>query len=59
MNTLIEKLGSESSDEDNLNANSILQEALDNKEFYHIVATKVNLSKLFGYVVTSVNETGA
>jgi hypothetical protein len=40
---LIEKLGPEGSEEDNLNASSVLQDALENKEFYHIVATKSNL----------------
>ena len=40
---LIQKLGSDSSMEDNLNGCSILQDMLESKEFYKLVSTSENI----------------
>ncbi|MFS8159853.1 MAG: hypothetical protein ACMG6E_06515 [Candidatus Roizmanbacteria bacterium] len=52
---LLLKLSSDSSEEDNLNGCSILQDMLEIKEFYQIVCKKNNVTVLIEYVL---NETG-
>ena len=48
---MIEKLGPEASEEDNLNASSILQDALETKEFYTVVSRRNNVSKMLDYAL--------
>jgi hypothetical protein len=51
LNTLVEKLGPGASEEDNLNASSILQDALDTKEFYNVVSKRNNVLKMLDYAL--------
>lgn len=55
---LVDKLGPEgTSEEDNLNASSILQEALDTKEYYSAISKRHNVIKLLDYAIPSQGET--
>ena len=49
----MQKLGPEWSEEDNLNASSILQDALDTKGYYGIVCKRNNISKLLDFAIPS------
>jgi hypothetical protein len=49
----VQKLGPEWSEEDNLNASSILQDALDTKGYYGIVCKRNNISKLLDFAIPS------
>ncbi len=52
LNTLIDKLGPvDMTEEDNLNASSILQDALDTKEYYSVVSHRSNILKLLEFAV--------
>ena len=53
LTTLVDKLSPECSEEDNLNASSILQDALDTKEFYSVISRKNTLTKLLDYALPS------
>ena len=53
MDTLIDKLGPDCNEEDNLNASGILQDALDTKEYYGIVTKRNNLQKLIDFAIPS------
>lgn len=56
--TLVDKLGPDNTDEDNLNACSILQDALDTKEFYSVVSRRTSLSKLLEFALPSSSQEG-
>jgi hypothetical protein len=51
LNTLVEKLGPSASEEDNLNASSILQDALETKEFYTVVSRRNNVLKMLDFAI--------
>jgi hypothetical protein len=51
LHSLIGKLGPEATEEDNLNASSILQDALETKEFYSVVSKRNNVSKMLDYAL--------
>lgn len=53
MSKLIEKLGPEGNEEDNLNACSIIQDMLEVKEFYNIVCKRPNVEKLATFAFTT------
>ena len=53
---MVEKLGPDSSEEDNLNASSILQDALDTKEYYGIICKRNNISKLLDFAVPAQEQ---
>jgi hypothetical protein len=53
LDTLIDKLGPDCNEEDNLNASGILQDALDTKEYYGIVTKRNNLQKLIDFAIPS------
>ena len=48
---MIEKLGPDSLEEDNLNASSILQDALDTKEFYNIICRRSNVQRMIDFAL--------
>ena len=56
LNTLVEKLGPTASEEDNLNASSILQDALDTKEYYNIVSRRNNVLKMLDYALPAAED---
>lgn len=45
----MDKLGPEASEEDNLNAGGILQDALETKEFYTVVSRRNNVLKMLDF----------
>ena len=51
LDTLVDKLGPDCSEEDNLNASSILQDALDTKDYYHLVSKRNNIHKLLDFAI--------
>ena len=57
LDTLIDKLGPDCNEEDNLNASSILQDALDTKEYYGIICKRNNLNKLLDFATPSQEQT--
>ncbi len=57
INTLVEKLGpTDTTEEDNLNASSILQDALETKEYYSVVTQKFNILKLLEYALPNADQ---
>ena len=50
--TLIQKLGPQAMEEDNLNACSIIQDMLEIKEFYAILSKKANMQQIIEYAFT-------
>ncbi len=56
MQTLIDKVGPSSSEEDNLNGSSIIQEMLEVKDFYNVLSKRNNVQKLAEYAFTSHPE---
>ena len=53
MHALIDKVGPNASEEDNLNGCSIIQDMLEVKEFYNVVCRRVNVQKLSDYAFTT------
>lgn len=54
---LVEKLGPEEGEEDNLNSCSIIQDMLEVKEFYNVVCKKPNVEKIVEFALnTSENK---
>jgi hypothetical protein len=51
LETLVDKLGPDCSEEDNLNASSILQDALDTKEYYGVICKRNNINKLLDFAI--------
>ena len=56
LNTLVEKLGPNETDEDNLNASSILQDALETKEYFSIISHRSNILKLLEFAIPNPDE---
>lgn len=56
MQTLIDKVGPNGSEEDNLNGSSIIQEMLEIKDFYNVLSKRQNVQKLAEYAFTSHPE---
>ena len=56
LDTLVDKLGPTCNEEDNLNASSILQDALDTKEYYGIICRRNNLNKLLDFAIPSAES---
>jgi hypothetical protein len=56
---LVDKLGPGEtlSEEDNLNASTILQEAIDTKEYYKALAKRSNVTKLLEFAIPSSEQT--
>lgn len=52
----MDKLGPDCSEEDNLNASSILQDALDTKEYYSIICKRNNINKLFDFAIPASEQ---
>jgi hypothetical protein len=52
MVSLIEKLGPNATEEDNLNSSSIIQDMLEVKEFYNIVCKRPNVEKIVEFIFT-------
>lgn len=56
LNTLIEKLGPNETQEDNLNASSILQDALETKEYFSIISHRSNILKLLEFAIPNPEQ---
>jgi len=57
LNTLVDKVGPlDTIEEDNLNASSILEDALETKDFYNVISKRNNIAKLIQF---SLPEDGA
>lgn len=52
MQELVEKLGPQATEEDNLNGSSILQEMLETKEFYSIICQRRFIQRLIEFAFT-------
>jgi hypothetical protein len=52
MQELIEKVGPDATEEDNLNGSSILQDMLETKEFYNIICQRKYVSRLIDFAFT-------
>ncbi len=58
LNTLVDKLGpNDTTEEDNLNASSILQDALDTKEYFAIISQRANILKLLEFAIPNPEQT--
>ena len=53
---MVDKLGPEANEEDNLNASSILYDALETKEYYSIVSRRNNVNKLLAFAIPPSSE---
>jgi hypothetical protein len=53
---LVQKLGPQATEEDNLNSCSILQDMLEIKEFYSILSKKPNLQQIIEFGFTSEDK---
>ena len=47
---MVDKLGPDCEDEDNLNASTILQDMIEIKDFYNLVCEKANVEKILDMV---------
>mmetsp|Transcript_32815 Transcript_32815/g.50105 ORF Transcript_32815/g.50105 Transcript_32815/m.50105 type:complete len:446 (-) Transcript_32815:607-1944(-) len=56
VNKLVEKLGPDSTEEDNLNASAILRDLVEKKEFFSVLCQKDNLVKLVEYSTALLSE---
>ncbi len=56
VNKLVEKLGPDSTEEDNLNASTILRDLVEKKEFFSVLCRKENMVKLVEYSTALLNE---
>jgi len=58
LNSLVDKLGpNDTTEEDNLNASSILQDALETKEYFSIVSQRANILKLLEFGIPNPDQT--
>ena len=58
LNSLVDKLGpKDTTEEDNLNASSILQDALETKEYFSIISQRANILKLLEFAIPNPDET--
>jgi hypothetical protein len=53
---LIDKLGPDASEEDNLNGSSILQDMLETKEFYGVICKRNIVVKIIEYAFANENN---
>ena len=54
--SLLNKLGPDASEEDNLNGSMIISDMLEFKEFYLIAIKKQSLSKLFDFILNGSDK---
>lgn len=55
LEALIEKIGPDGSEDDHLNASSILQDMLETKDFYVVICQKTNINKLLDFAFVQEN----
>lgn len=53
---MIEKLSEGSSEEDNMNANAVLLDVIEIKEFYHMICTRDNVLKVIDIAFPEVSN---
>lgn len=56
VSTLIDALGSEKTEEHNLNASSIILDMFEIKDFYNLILSKDNLTRIVNFSLAGMNE---